>query len=513
MNQVIVKTLIICSFSLFLNSAVEADMKAEIRLPAAAGSFYPGEPSTLAKTIAGMLAQTEKPSINGDIIGIIVPHAGYVYSGPVAAYAYKAIQGISYSDVIVVAPCHVDAFLGSAVYPGDFYRTPLGDVKIDKELSAELAGQSDLVNLSQSGHKVAGRGEHSLEVQLPFLQTMLDDFSLVAVIMGSQDMKSCRALAESIAEVCRGRKNVLLVASSDLSHFHDYKTASGLDNRIVNLVNDYNYDELYAELQNGKVEACGGGPIVAVMMASQMLGANSAKVVKYANSGDVTGDSSSVVGYLAAVISTGGEGKVYELDEAADEGTVENNPASAVDFGLSEFEKKKLLDLAYNSIDEALKGGEIAIDSSFRHGVMNEERGAFVTLTIDGNLRGCIGYIKAVKPLCETIAEMAVQAAFNDPRFPALRRAEFDKIEIEISVLTPMSLIESPDDVVVGRDGLYIIRGYNSGLLLPQVPVENNWDREKFLDQTCIKAGLAPGTWKKSGTQIFKFQADIFGGK
>jgi len=367
--------------------------------------------------------------------------------------------------------------------------------------------------LSQSGHKAAGRGEHSLEVQLPFLQTMLDDFGLVAIIMGSQDMKSCQALAESIAEVCRGRNDILLVASSDLSHFHDYKTAARLDNKIVDLVNGYKYNELYAELQSKKIEACGGGPIVAVMMAAEMLGADTAEVVKYANSGDVTGDSSSVVGYLAAVISVGGEDKVYELDEAVDESMTEKNPASAVDFGLSENEKKKLIDLAYNSIAEALKGREAIIDSSYRSGVMNEERGAFVTLTINGGLRGCIGYIKAIKPLCETIAEMAVQAAFHDPRFPALTQAEFDKIEIEISVLTPMSLIESPDDVVVGRDGLYIVRGYNSGLLLPQVPVENNWDREKFLDQTCIKAGLAPGTWKKSGTQIFRFQADIFGGR
>jgi len=485
----------------------------EIRPPAAAGSFYPGEPSDLAKAIAGMLAETEKPMVGGDIISIIVPHAGYVYSGPVAACAYKAIQGAPYTDVIVISPCHVDAFPGSAVYPGDFYRTPLGDIRINKELSAALTKHSDLVNLSKSGHIVMGRGEHSLEVQLPFLQIMLHDFGLVAIVMGSQDMKSCQALAESIAEVCRGRNDILLVASSDLSHFHDYKTASGLDNRIVDLVNDYDYNELYAQLQSRKVEACGGGPIVTVMMASEMLGAKSAEVVKYANSGDVTGDSSSVVGYLAAVISTGGEARVYELEEAVDEGTVEKNPASAVDFGLSENEKKRLLNLAHESINEALNGGEIVIDSSFRKGVMNEERGAFVTLTIDGNLRGCIGYIKAVKPLCETIAEMAVQAAFNDPRFPALSRSEFNQVEIEISVLTPMSLIEGLDDIFVGRDGLYIVRGYNSGLLLPQVPVENNWNREKFLNHTCIKAGLAPDAWKKPGTQIFKFQADIFGGK
>jgi len=444
-------------------------MNSDIRQPAVAGSFYPGEPSELAKMIARMLAETERPAVDGDIVGLVVPHAGYVYSGPVAASGFKAIQGLNYKDVIVIAPCHVEAFPGAAVYPGKAYRTPLGDIEINKELSEKIAKGSKMVELSDKGHRFTGRGgEHSLEVELPFLQTMLDDFNFVAVVMGSQDMQTCRGLAESIYESCKNRNDVLLVASSDLSHFHDYNTATTLDSQVVDLINNYDYNQLYTELEQRKIEACGGGPIIAVMIASQMMGAGSARVVKYANSGDVSGDKSSVVGYLAA---------------------------------------------ARESIEAVLEKRQLQPDITKYTGVLTEKRGAFVTLTIDGRLRGCIGYIQAVKPLYETIAEMAVQAAFHDPRFPSLTKSEFNSIDIEISVLTPMIIEKNPENVVVGRDGLYIVRGYNSGLLLPQVPVENSWDRETFLNQTCIKAGLPPGTWKEAETQIYRFQADIFGGE
>jgi len=496
-------------------------MNSDIRQPAVAGSFYPGEPSELAKMIARMLAETERPAVDGDIVGLVVPHAGYVYSGPVAASGFKAIQGLNYKDVIVIAPCHVEAFPGAAVYPGKAYRTPLGDIEINKELSEKIAKGSKMVELSDKGHRFTGRGgEHSLEVELPFLQTMLDDFNFVAVVMGSQDMQTCHGLAESIYESCKNRNDVLLVASSDLSHFHDYNTATTLDSQVVDLINNYDYNQLYTELEQRKIEACGGGPIIAVMIASQMMGAGSARVVKYANSGDVSGDKSSVVGYLAAIFSKGDEdSKVYEIDEdvsssdSDETGGMEINPASAVDFGLNNDERQFLLKLARESIEAVLEKRQLQPDITKYTGVLTEKRGAFVTLTIDGRLRGCIGYIQAVKPLYETIAEMAVQAAFHDPRFPSLTKSEFNSIDIEISVLTPMIIEKNPENVVVGRDGLYIVRGYNSGLLLPQVPVENSWDRETFLNQTCIKAGLPPGTWKEAETQIYRFQADIFGGE
>ncbi|MCD6162133.1 MAG: AmmeMemoRadiSam system protein B [candidate division Zixibacteria bacterium] len=497
-------------------------MSTEIRQPAVAGSFYPGEPSELAKMIAQMMSQVDKPSIAGDIVGLVAPHAGYIYSGLVASYAYKTIQGMEYKDVIVIGPSHAEAFSGAAVYNGDAYQTPLGIININKELSRKIASNSKLVQLSDKGHHLTTRGgEHSLEVQLPFLQTVLGNFELTAIVMGSQDMQTCRGLAESIFEACKGRKDVLIVASSDLSHFHSYDTAIALDSRVADLINSYDYIQLHKELEENKIEACGGGPIVTAMAVSEMMGAGTAKVVKYANSGDVSGDKSSVVGYLSAVFSKETiVKKVYEINEEAQsekiedgDNDVEINPASAVDFGLSNDEKMLLLNLSREAIRAVFSKNQFELDESEYSGVLAEERGAFVTLTIGGQLRGCIGYIKAVKPLYQTIAEMAVQAAFHDPRFRPLTESEFESVDIEISVLTPMTLVEDPNTVVVGRDGLYIIRGYNSGLLLPQVPVEQGWDKETFLNQTCLKAGLPSGTWKEAGTQIYRFQADIFGGE
>jgi len=504
-------------------------MNTEIRQPAVAGSFYPREPAELAKMIAGMLARAEKPEVSGQIMGLIAPHAGYIYSGPVAAYAYKAIQGLEYKDVIVISPCHVEAFAGAAVYPGEAYVTPLGEIPIDMELSDKIIAHSELVQKSEYGHRAGSRGhggaEHSLEVQLPFLQTMLGKFRLVAIVMGEQQMDICKALAESIAAACKGRDDVLIVASSDLSHYHDYKTAASLDGRIVDLINQFDYDELYEELRKGKVEACGGGPIISLLMATKMMGADSASVVRYANSGDVSGDSSAVVGYLSALVYRGGDrGKIYELDaDSADVDLSDDaeekypdikvSPASGVDFGLTEQDRLHLLSLARQAIEMGLAGRLLTVDKSMFEGVLAEERGAFVTLTIEGRLRGCIGYIRAVKPLYETIAEMAVQAAFHDPRFPPLTAKEFPAIEIQISVLTPMTLVKDAGEIEVGRDGLYITKGLNSGLLLPQVAVDNGWDRETFLAQTCLKAGLPPGSWQEPGTRIQRFQADIFGGK
>ncbi len=495
-------------------------MVKQIRPAAVAGSFYPDQPTALAKTIAEMLAKTQRPEINGRVMGLICPHAGYIYSGPVASYAYKIIQGLEFRSVIVIAPCHVEAFPGSAVYPGDAYSTPLGDIDIDRELSEKIAAadKRGSVRLSDMGHRLVRRGgEHSLEVQLPFLKTMLGEFKLVAIVMGTQDKASCEALAEAIFSAARNRSDILIVASSDLSHFHPAGEALRLDSRIVNLIDNYDYRNLLEELEAEKVEACGGGPIITAMLACRKLGADSAKVVKYAHSGEITGDNSGVVGYLAAVLFKKSGGKTYEIEDvderAANEtalGSTQSHPAAAVDFGLTAGDKKALLNLARESIRYALQGEKFVPNSADFAGVLSEKRGAFVTLKIDGHLRGCIGNIIGYRPLYETIADMAVQAAFHDPRFKPLSEQEFAKIKLEISVLTPMINVTDPAEIMVGRDGLFITKGYSSGLLLPQVAVEYGWDRETFLNQTCIKAGLPPGTWKQPGTIIQRFQADIF---
>jgi len=480
-----------------------------VRPAAVAGQFYPGSPSDLAKTIAGLYHAAPKPMISGKPMVIIAPHAGYVYSGPIAARGYKILEGEEFSTVIVISPSHTVGFDGVSAFAGMAYTTPFGEIPIDSDLTRAIAANSDRIEISNVGHlKTGARSEHALEVQLPFLQTALGKFKLVALMMGSQDFDTCDELGEAISGAIGRRDDILVVASSDLSHFYDSDTAKRLDSDLENRVREFDYRGLAEDLSTGKTEACGGGPIVAAMIAAKNLGADSVKITGYGDSGDVTGDKSSVVGYLSAIIYKSKEAKVYDLDSSEEE--IEDNPGTGIDFGLSSLDKKTLLQIARNSIDARLNNREIVFPEGLA-GPLLENRGAFVTLTRDGSLRGCIGTFTSDEPLYKTVSYMALEAAFSDPRFTGVSKEELGDLKIEISVLTPMKRIYDPETVKVGRDGLYMKRGFRAGVLLPQVPVEYGWDRLKFLQQTCLKAGLSPDAWQSDLTELYTFQAEIFG--
>jgi MEMO1 family protein len=268
---------------------------ARVRNAVVAGSFYDSDPEILCREVDFLLNEDKPAKIKGTIRGLVSPHAGYMYSGSVAAAAYRALKGLTYEVVFLVGPSHREYFDGVSIYPGDAYQTPLGEVPIDKEFRSALLRQSPFIQLSEAGH----RSEHCLEVQLPFLQRVLGDFSMVPMIIGNQTKEYCIGLGNAIAEVAR-RRNVLLVASTDLSHYHPYDTAVELDQRVINDVEAFDEHELMDRLVNERDEACGGGPIVAVMHASKLLGANRAHVLLYNNSGDITGDKGAVVGYCSA---------------------------------------------------------------------------------------------------------------------------------------------------------------------------------------------------------------------
>jgi AmmeMemoRadiSam system protein B len=266
-----------------------------VRPPAVAGAFYPGTATELAKMIATQLHAADKPAIEGRPLAIICPHAGYIYSGGIAAKAYKVLEGETFATVIVISPSHAAYFPGVTAFDGKAYTTPLGEVEIDRELTKEIASGSGLVDLSNTGHLVSGaRSEHALEVQLPFLQTTLGTFKLVALMMGDQDFETCEALGKAIGEAIRGRDDVLIVASSDLSHFHDAKTAKELDSRIIERVSAYDYRGLADDLAQHKSEACGGGPIIAAMIAAEAIGGNRVEITGHGDSGDITGDKSRI---------------------------------------------------------------------------------------------------------------------------------------------------------------------------------------------------------------------------
>ena len=453
----------------------------KVREPAVAGQFYPGTEKALRETVSSMLAKVEATDLKGRVVGLVSPHAGYVYSGQVAAAAFRTVEGKQFDAVIVVAPSHHMYFEGSSIYREGPYKTPLGLIEIATDLAEAMGRAEASVQFRPEAHA----REHSLEVELPFLQVALPGLRIVPIVMGDQSLASSRKLAKAIVTAAKGR-NVLLVASTDLSHFHDYDEAVRLDNIVMDDVRRYDPEGLARDLDLRRCEACGGGPVVTVMLAARDLGATRAVVLKYANSGDVTADSSSVVGYMAAALV--GETSV------------------GVDLGLNQSEKAQLLKIARQSMEAAVQR-KPAPEFKVTSAILKEKRGAFVTLTEDDELRGCIGHIVGVEPLHECVSSMAVAAATQDPRFSPVRPEELGRIAIEISVLTPLRKITDPMEIQVGRDGIYIEKGYYHGLLLPQVATEYGWDRYEFLDNTCVKAGLPKGSWREGATiQIFSAQ-------
>jgi AmmeMemoRadiSam system protein B/AmmeMemoRadiSam system protein A len=469
-------------------------MKEEIRRPAVAGSFYPADSATLARQVRELLNRASKEEIPGKIVALVSPHAGYLYSGQVAAQAFKLVEGADFETVIVVAPSHRVFFQGASVYDRGGFETPLGTVSVDKDLCRKIMAESEILRFLPQGHSQ----EHSLEVQLPFLQGALGKFSLAPIVIGDQSFATCQKVGQAIAQGAKG-KNVLLVASTDLSHFHSYDRAVKIDQVLLEDIRAYDPEKLQQDLQEEKAEACGGGPVIAVMIASRELGANESRVLSYRNSGDVTGDRSGVVGYAAAVF--------YRNPGAAEKAGARKK--AGISLGLQEEEKKALRRIALAAIEGKLKGVRSAPAEKLGSN-LQEKRGAFVSLHKSGRLRGCIGQIVPTKPLQQTIADMAVAAAFDDPRFDPLTLREMKDLELEISVLTPMERLKNPDEIEIGRHGLYLKKGFCSGLLLPQVAVEYGWDRNTFLEETCRKAGLSRGAWKEKGTEIYIFSADIF---
>ena len=463
-----------------------------------AGTWYPGSPTELRGLLEGFLGRVPAGDVPGRLTALIVPHAGYVYSGQVAAYAYKLLEKRRFDTVVVVGPSHYARFQGVSVYDRGGFETPLGVAPLDLDLIAVLEKRDSMIRFVEDAHT----REHSVEIQVPFLQTVMPGFKLVPLVMGDQDYSTCRRLADALADSIRG-KSVLVVASSDLSHYHTYDTARTMDRIVRDRVDAMDPEGLYAALEKGECEACGGGPIVTALLVAQRLGSASSRVLHYANSGDVTGnrnDPRGVVGYMAAALVTNADGKTG-LESAA------SNPG--IDPGLTSDEKALLHKIARATI-EARCRGEKPPRIEATTAALKEPRGAFVTLTEKGELRGCIGYIVATRPLVDAIAEMAEAAALHDPRFAPVRADELKDIKIEISVLTPLKRIDNVEEIEVGTHGIYMKQGFSSGLLLPQVATEYGWDRPTFLKHTCRKAGLRDDAWKDKSTEIYIFSADIF---
>jgi len=470
---------------LFLSICFAAALGAEaqgVRKAMYAGAFYDGDKAALAARIDGYLgAVGELPAVPGEVRALICPHAGYVYSGATAAYAYKLVQGRPYETVIIIGTSHQYALDGASVYLKGAFETPLGVIPVDEELASTIAKASGFSYVAEAHAK-----EHSVEVQVPFIQKVLPAAKIVPIVLGYPTRRNVYSLAEGIAKAC-GEKKVLIVASTDLSHYLPKAEANALDAKTISLVKNLNADTLMTKCASGENIMCGGGGVAATLIALKKAGQPQVAVLHYSDSSAASGDEGHVVGYLAAAVTVG---------------------QPAAEFSLTLEEKGELLQLARQAVQTYVAEKRVVARETENMNLLSD-RGAFVTLKKGGELRGCIGFIEPVASLWETIIHTAIYAASEDPRFPPITPEEVKDLEYEISVLTPLKKIDNPRAVQVGKHGLVIAMGQNRGILLPQVPVENNWDRETFLCQACVKAGLPADAWKK-GAEISVFEAIVF---
>lgn len=482
-----------------------ASAPAALREPAHAGRFYPSDSKKLEAAVRAFLEDAVPPSGERPV-GLVAPHAGYVFSGQIAADAYRQAAGFEYDVVIVLATNHtVEPFPGVSVFGGDGYRTPLGLARADRGLARTLHEADPSFAYRPEAHA----REHSEEVQIPFLQVLFPKVPVLSAVVGSAEPGVCKRFGQVLARALAGRK-ALLVASTDLSHYPGWGDAVEADRRTLEAVVSLDADTLRSTLDREERRgrpglqtcACGEGSLLSLMEAAKALGARRGAVVSYANSGDtVFGELDRVVGYGAVVLTAGA---------GPSDTTALNPPAAAEAVGpLPAADRETLLRLARRTLERYFATDTVPLPRPASP-ALRAERGAFVTLHEKGELRGCIGHMAQDTPLALTVSRMAIQAALHDTRFDPVRPEELPHLEIEISALTPFARVPGPGSVAVGRDGVLIRKGGRSAVFLPQVATEQGWGREELLTHLCRKAGLPDDAWR-GPCELFTFQAEVFG--
>ncbi len=483
----------ICFITIIIFMCVNAYSQEFIKKPNVSGQFYPADPKKLSFLLDNFLDEANTEPFDEKIEVIVSPHAGYIYSGPVAGYGYKAASRQHYSTIIILAPSHFVGFRGISVWPKGKFETPLGSIDVDQVFTQKIIDAQENASFMPQ----AFAREHSLEVQIPFLQEVFKEFKIVPIIFGQLSYEECERLAMTLNQLVGKNNDVLIVASTDMSHYHDSKTAKEMDHKVIELVKTFKAKALWQNCHDGALELCGFGPTTtAIIYAKQR--SLSFSVLNYADSGDITGDKKAVVGYFSAVF--------YKEEK-------DKNSKDRTMF-LSEEQKKRLLEIAKQTINEYVKN-EKTLEFSEKDSRLLEEEGAFVTIHKSGKLRGCIGNILGRGPLYETVRDMAVASSTQDPRFPRVQEKELKDLEIEISVLSKPWRVNSVDEIEVGTHGVIVSKGlFNKGLFLPQVATEQRWNRDQFLSNLCAhKAGLPPDAWKDPSVTLEAFTAQVFSEK
>ncbi len=487
-NSLIVFVLIFQMVNILSNTPIWAQT---LRNPAYAGSFYPADADKLRQTIENLAEKAARTPVDlpddKELKALILPHAGYIYSGLTAAHAVHVLRKNQFSKVILMGPDHRVGFSGVAVSNVNAYVTPLGNIRLSRD--AENLLNADPVFKSVP---LSDRKEHSLEVILPFLQYFLPEFELVPMVMGPGDFRKYTRAVESVTD-----EKTLLVASSDLSHYLAYDDAVAMDRDTIDKILTLKTSELLEKPHC----ACGKIPILILMNMAERHGWEPI-LLHYSNSGDTAGTRDKVVGYAA--IAFYGDKPMKDQNTSAKEYTEEQG--------------QLLVRLARKTIADRLgKSGEEpeSLDAALKSDVFQKNRGTFVTLKKHGQLRGCIGSLSANEPVAESVRHNAINAAFHDPRFQPLSENELDQVEVEVSILSePKPLAyEDADDLIaklrVNIDGVILRKGYHSATFLPQV-----WEQlpkpEDFLSHLCRKAGLPGDAWRTSKLEISTYQVEYF---
>lgn len=467
------------------------------RQPYAAGRFYSPDKDTLTKDLTQLFESCVKTFPHPTVRAIICPHAGYVYSGKVAASAYSVIdRNTVYKNIFVIGSSHIMAFEGASVYNTGDYITPLGKLTVNKEIANGLKKEK-LFDFPVNAHLQ----EHSLEVQMPFIQYYLKNIPpIIPIIIATNNVNNIKKIADILRPWFTPEN--LFIISSDFSHYPSYKTANEVDNATANAIVSGDPKKFLDVLKKNSyindpglaTSMCGWTSGLLLLYLAEGSRNLEFKKIDYSNSGDSKyGNKDEVVGYNAIALIEKNSG-TQTAKSLADEVT------------FSAKEKEQLISLARDNIRSLLYDKKrISVNKETLPEVFKKPYGAFVTLKINGSLRGCIGKFISSDPLYEVVLESSQSSAFEDPRFSQLTKEELPKTDIEITVLGPLRKINSIKEIVLGKHGIYIKKDFRSGTMLPQVATENNWSVEEFLGYTSRdKAGIGWDGWKDADIYIYE---------
>jgi AmmeMemoRadiSam system protein B/AmmeMemoRadiSam system protein A len=471
-----------------------------VREPAVAGRFYAGTEAKLRKQVSNLLNDAFTENLPGKPVALISPHAGYQYSGLVAAYGYNAIKDYDYKRVIIIAPSHYSRYTGASIPDVDYYKTPLGLIKLDMGACNNLINNPPLIGTFKQAHA----REHSLETQLPFLQTALKDFELVPILISRLNNEAFDFLVDKIKPLIN--EDTLIIVSSDFTHYgygYSYvpfkkdieasirKLDYGAFERILAL----DFDGFFRYKKATGITACGFMPIA--LLLKLLPDDAQGKILHYDTSGNQMDDFNSSVSYASIMFTRGRKSS----------GIIDENPS------LNNNEQATLLRVARDTLETYIRERKLPDVNNGKYTFtqkLKEKRGVFVTLNKNGGLRGCIGHILPREPLFKAVMKNTVSSSTNDMRFMPVSEDELTDLEIDISVLSPIKKISGPEKFIPGKHGIIIRMLGSSAVFLPQVATEQGWDREETLRHLCKKARLPAYAWKDDGMELFIFTAEVF---